>query len=456
MNAAVCILAAGKGKRMVSNLPKVLHRIAGKPLVGHVLDTVARVSAAQPVLVYGHGGDQLQTAFAQRALHWVEQREQLGTGHAVAQALPWLPHDELVLILYGDVPLLSAETLERLLDAAAQAGFALLTVTLPDPSGYGRIVRDAQGEILRIVEHKDATAEELGIVEINTGIMAVRGEYLHRWLPALRNDNAQGEYYLTDCVAAAVADGIRVAGVFARDALEVAGVNNRVQLAELERAYQRQCATALMEAGVTLYDPARLDVRGEVVCGQDTIIDVNVVLNGRVRIGSNVVVGPNCVLSDCEIGDGAEILANTVIEGAKVGRGARIGPFARLRPETELAADVHVGNFVEIKKSTLAAGSKANHLAYIGDSEIGRNVNVGAGTITCNYDGAFKHKTVIEDDVFIGSDTQLVAPVRVGRGSTIGAGTTVTEDVEPDRLVISRVRQKTIAGWQRPRKPSKA
>lgn len=455
MSAAVCILAAGKGKRMVSNLPKVLHRIAGKPLVGHVLDTAATVSDARPVLVYGHGGDQLQMAFKDRALDWVEQREQLGTGHAVAQALPLLPRDELVLILYGDVPLLSAETLERLLDAAGPSGFSLLTVALPDPAGYGRIVRNAQGEILRIVEHKDATPEELRIVEINTGIMAVRGAYLHRWLPALRNDNAQGEYYLTDCVAAAVAEGIRVAGVFARNEAEVAGVNNRVQLAELERAFQRQCATALMEAGVTLLDPARLDVRGNVDCGQDTVIDVNVVLSGRVRIGANVVIGPNCVLSDCEIADGAEILANTVIEGAKVGRGARIGPFARLRPETELADDVHVGNFVEIKKSSLAAGSKANHLAYIGDSEIGRNVNVGAGTITCNYDGAFKHKTVIEDDVFIGSDTQLVAPVRVGRGSTIGAGTTVTEDVEPDRLVISRVRQKSIAGWQRPRKPKK-
>jgi bifunctional UDP-N-acetylglucosamine pyrophosphorylase/glucosamine-1-phosphate N-acetyltransferase len=285
--------------------------------------------------------------------------------------------------------------------------------------------------------------------------MAVRGNFLHRWLPALKSDNSQGEYYLTDCVAAAVAEGIRVAGVFARDEVEVAGVNNRVQLAELERAWQRSRAVVLMEAGVTLLDPARLDVRGEVECGQDTTIDVNVVLSGRVRIGANVFIGPNCVLTDCEIGDGAEILANSVVEGATVGCGARVGPFARLRPDTVLGADVHVGNFVEVKKSSLAEGSKANHLAYIGDSEIGRNVNIGAGTITCNYDGAFKHKTVIEDDVFIGSDTQLVAPVRVGRGSTIGAGTTVTEDVEPERLVISRVRQKSIAGWQRPRKPKK-
>ncbi len=455
MSAAVCILAAGKGKRMMSSLPKVLHRIAGKPLVGHVLDTAARVSDARPVLVYGHGGEQLQAAYATRALHWVEQREQLGTGHAVAQALPHLPHNELVLILYGDVPLLSEATLRRLLDAAAPSGFSLLTVSLADPGGYGRIVRDARGEIARIVEHRDATPDELSISEINTGIMAVRGDFLHRWLPALKSDNAQGEYYLTDCVAAAVAEGIRVAGVSAHDEIEVAGVNNRAQLAELERAWQRARAVALMEAGVTLLDPARLDVRGEVECGQDTTIDVNVVLWGTVRIGANVRIGPNCVLTDCEIGDGAEILANSVVEGATVGCGARVGPFARLRPDTVLGADVHIGNFVEVKKSSLAEGSKANHLAYIGDSEIGRNVNVGAGTITCNYDGAFKHKTVIEDDVFIGSDTQLVAPVRVGRGSTIAAGTTVTEDVEPDRLVISRVRQKSIAGWQRPRKPKK-
>lgn len=455
MSAAVCILAAGKGKRMMSNLPKVLHRIAGKPLVAHVLDTAARVTDAQPVMVFGHGGEQLQRALVERPLHWVEQREQLGTGHAVAQALPFLPHDRLVLILYGDVPLLSEATLRRLLDAAESSGFALLTVCLTEPTGYGRIVRNSAGEIVRIVEQKDASADELAIAEINTGIMAVRGQYLHRWLPALKNDNAQGEYYLTDCVAAAVAEGIRVVGVSANDEVEVAGVNNRVQLAELERAWQRRRANALMEGGVTLLDPSRLDVRGDVECGTDTIIDINVVLSGKVRIGSGVVIGPNCVLSDCEISDGAEIHASSVIEGAKVGPGARIGPFARLRPETELGADVHVGNFVEIKKSSLADGSKANHLAYIGDSEIGRNVNVGAGTITCNYDGAFKHKTVIEDDVFIGSDTQLVAPVRVGRGATIGAGTTVTEDVEAERLVISRVRQKTISGWQRPRKPKK-
>lgn len=453
MSVAVCILAAGKGKRMVSRLPKVLHRIGGKPLLGHVLDAAAAIGAGTPVVVHGHGGEQLLAAYAGRDIHWVEQREQLGTGHAVTQALPLLPREGLVLILYGDVPLLTPATLERLLAAAEPSGFALLTVRLPDPAGYGRIVRDASGETLRIVEHKDATPAELAIDEINTGIMAVRGEFLHRWLPALGNDNAQGEYYLTDCVAAAVAEGIRVAGVAASGATEVAGVNNRAQLAELERAYQARCTLALMESGVTLLDPARVDIRGDVDSGQDTVIDVNVVLAGRVRLGANVMIGPNCTIADSDLADGVEVLANSVIEGASVGAGARIGPFARIRPETELGPEVHVGNFVEVKKSRIAARSKANHLAYVGDSEIGRNVNVGAGTITCNYDGASKHKTIIEDDVFIGSDTQLVAPVRIGQGATIGAGTTVTEDVEAERLVISRVRQKAIAGWKRPRKP---
>jgi len=453
MSVAVCILAAGKGKRMVSALPKVLHCIAGKPLVGHVLDAAAACGAGKPVVVYGHGGDQLLAAYAGRDIQWVEQREQLGTGHAVAQALPHLSPADLVLILYGDVPLLTIGTLARLLDAAQASGFSLLTVELPDPNGYGRIVRDASGEIVRIVEQKDASPLERQIGEINTGIMAIRGEFLHRWLPALGNDNAQGEYYLTDCVAAAVAEGIRVAGVAARDPAEVAGVNSRVQLAELERAFQQRCAISLMERGVTLLDPARVDIRGDVECGQDTTIDINVILAGRVRIGRNCTIGANCVITDSELADGAEVLPNSIIEGASVGANARIGPFARIRPETVLGPEVHIGNFVEIKKSFIDAGSKANHLAYVGDSEIGRNVNVGAGTITCNYDGAYKHKTVIEDDVFIGSDTQLVAPVRIGRGATIGAGTTVTEDVDADRLVISRVRQKAIAGWKRPRKP---
>ncbi|MBI4695103.1 MAG: bifunctional UDP-N-acetylglucosamine diphosphorylase/glucosamine-1-phosphate N-acetyltransferase GlmU [Gammaproteobacteria bacterium] len=455
MKLSVCILAAGKGKRMYSALPKVLHRLAGKPLVGHVLDAAAAVTPTAPIVVYGHGGELLPAAFEGREIAWVEQREQLGTGHAVAQALPRIPADTLVVILYGDVPLLSVATLERLIAAAEPSGFSLLTVVLADPTGYGRIVRDAAGEVQRIVEHKDASPAERAIAEINTGIMAVRGDYLHRWLPTLGNDNAQGEYYLTDCVALAVADGIRVAPVAAANEAEVTGVNNRVQLAELERAHQQAQARALMEAGVTLADPARIDVRGRLECGRDCVIDINTVFVGQVKLGNNVVIGPNCVVTDSEIGDGVELLPNSIIDSARVGAGSRIGPFARLRPETELGTDVHIGNFVEVKKSRIEDGSKANHLAYIGDTEIGRNVNVGAGTITCNYDGANKHKTIIEDDVFIGSDTQLVAPVRVGRGSTIGAGTTVTDDVEPDRLVISRVRQKTISGWQRPRKPPK-
>ena len=455
MKLSVCILAAGKGKRMYSDLPKVLHRLAGKPLVGHVLDTAAAITPALPIVVYGHGGERLINAFAGRQIAWVEQREQLGTGHAVAQALPRIPADSLAIILYGDVPLLSVETLRRLIAAAEPSGFALLTAILADPSGYGRVVRDTAGEVVRIVEDKDATPAERAIAEINTGIMAIRGQYLHRWLPTLGNGNAQGEYYLTDCVAMAFAEGIRIAPVAAANALEIAGVNNRVQLAELERAHQLAQARALMEAGVTLADPARIDVRGKLACGRDCVIDVNTVFIGNVGLGNDVVVGANCVISDSTIGDGSEVLPNSIIESARVGAGSRIGPFARLRPETELGTDVHIGNFVEVKKSRIEDGSKANHLAYIGDTEIGRNVNVGAGTITCNYDGANKHKTIIEDDVFIGSDTQLVAPVRVGRGATIGAGTTVTDDVEPDRLVISRVRQKTISGWQRPRKPTK-
>ncbi len=452
MDLAVCILAAGKGKRMYSALPKVLHRIAGKPLVGHVIDTAAELTPAHPVVIYGHGGDRLMAAFDGCPIDWVQQREQLGTGHAVAQALPRLPADAMVLILYGDVPLLTAATLRRLLSAAGEGGFALLTVHLPDPAGYGRIVRNHCGDIVRIVEHKDAAPEELGIDEVNTGIMAVRGAFLHRWLPKLGNDNAQGEYYLTDCVAMAVAEGVRVAGVTARDPIEVMGVNDRAQLAELERAFQLGQARALMAQGVTLRDPARIDVRGTLECGQDVVIDVNAVFEGHCRLGSNVAIGPNCVIVDSILEEGVEVLANSVIESAQVGAGARIGPFSRLRPGAELDADVHIGNFVEIKKSRIGTGSKVNHLAYVGDAEIGRKVNVGAGTITCNYDGAAKHKTVIEDDVFVGSDTQFVAPVTIGRGATIGAGTTVTDDVPADSLVISRVRQRAIPAWKRPRK----
>ena len=451
MSVTVVVLAAGQGKRMHSDLPKVLHRVAGKPMIEHVLDSAAAVSDRTPVVVHGHGGERLVAGLAHRGVTWAEQREQLGTGHAVAQTLDQIPAEDTVLILYGDVPLLTSRALADLLDAAA-SGFAVLTARMSDPSGYGRIVRGTDGSLLRIVEHKDASEDELRMDEINTGIMAVRGALLHKWIPALGNDNAQGEYYLTDCVAMAVAEGVAVGSATLADAAEAMGVNNRRQLAEVERLYQARLADALLEQGVTLLDPSRLDVRGTLVCGRDVVIDVNVVIEGDVTLGDGVHVGPNNVIRDARIDDGVEILPNCVIESVTIGASSRIGPFARLRPETTLGRAVHIGNFVEIKKSDIAAGSKVNHLAYVGDAEIGERVNVGAGTITCNYDGAFKHKTVLEDDVFVGSDTQLVAPVRVGRGVTIGAGTTVTEDVEAGRLVISRVRQKTISGWERPRK----
>lgn len=455
MNLQVCVLAAGQGKRMRSDKPKVLHQVAHKALVEHVLDTAQEITAEPPIVIYGHGGGQLQQALASRKITWVEQADQLGTGHAVRQCLPAINKDSMTLILYGDVPLTSVQTLSSLVAAAQESGYALLTVMMDNPSGYGRIVRDEQNKIIAIVEHKDASAEQLKIAEVNTGIMAIKSSYLHEWVPALGNNNAQGEYYLTDCVAMAVSAGCKVAGVIADSAVEVTGVNNRQQLAELERAYQTKVAANLMEQGVTLRDPARIDVRGTLNCGSDVEIDVNVVFRGTVTLGDGVIVGPNCVIDNAELGNGVEVLANSVIDSAVIGENSRIGPFARVRPETRLGHNVHIGNFVEVKKSEIGDGSKVNHLAYVGDSDIGKNVNVGAGTITCNYDGANKHKTILEDDVFIGSDTQLVAPVKVGRGATVGAGTTVTSDVEADALVISRVKQKTISGWQRPKKPGK-
>lgn len=455
MDLQVCVLAAGQGKRMRSEKPKVLHQLAHKALVEHVLDTASEVSDQTPIVIYGHAGDQLKRALAARAITWVEQAEQLGTGHAVNQCLTAISEDSMTLILYGDVPLTKAVTLTQLVSAAEKTGFALLTVIMDDPTGYGRIVRNETNEIVAIVEHKDATPEQLKITEVNSGIMAVNSKYLHQWIPSLGNDNAQGEYYLTDCVALAVSEGKSVAGVIANNAAEVTGVNNRQQLAELEREYQSAVATSLMEQGVTLRDPSRIDVRGNLTCGQDVEIDVNAVFKGEVTLGDGVSIGPNCVIENASIGANVAVLANCVIDSATIGDGSKIGPFARVRPDTHLGHNVHIGNFVEVKKSDIGDGSKVNHLAYVGDSEIGRNVNVGAGTITCNYDGAFKHKTVLEDDVFIGSDTQLVAPVKVGRGATVGAGTTVTSDVEPDALVISRVKQKQISGWQRPKKPGK-
>ena len=445
----IVILAAGQGKRMHSNLPKVLHPLAGKPLVRHVIDTARTLSPSRLCIVFGHGGDAVRSALDAPDLAWALQEPQLGTGHAVLQAVPFLDGEGTTVVLYGDVPLIRAETLRRLIHAAAD-GLAVLTVEVDDPHGYGRMVRDTFGRVVRIVEQKDATPEERAIREINTGIMAMPTARLGHWLSRLSSDNAQREYYLTDIVGLATEDGVPVRTASPDHAWEVLGVNSKVQLAELERVAQRSLAEQLMEQGVRLADPARIDVRGELRCGRDVFIDVNCVFEGLVVLDEAVEIGPNCVLKDARIGAGTRLEAFTHVEDAIVGADGRIGPFARLRPGAELAEDVHVGNFVEIKKSTIAAHSKANHLAYIGDATIGSRVNVGAGTITCNYDGANKHRTVIEDDAFIGSDTQLVAPVTVGRGATLGAGTTLTKDAPPDSLTISRAKQVSISGWKRP------
>ena len=450
----IVILAAGQGKRMHSNLPKVLHPLAGKPLVAHVIDTARSLAPGRLCLVYGHGGEIVRATLAAADLAWARQEPQLGTGHAVQQALPFLDAAGVTLVLYGDVPLIQAGTLKRLVQAA-EGGMAILTVELVDPQGYGRIVRDADGRVVRIVEQKDASAEQRCIREINTGIMAVPTARLGEWLARLSSDNAQNEYYLTDIVGMAVDAGLPVRTANPGYEWEVLGVNSKVQLAELERVFQRRLAEELMEQGVRLADPGRIDVRGVLECGRDVFIDVNCVFEGHVVLAEAVEVGPNCVLKNARIGAGARLAAFTHIEDAVVGADGMIGPFARLRPGTELAEDVHVGNFVEIKKSRIAAHSKANHLAYIGDATIGSRVNVGAGTITCNYDGANKHQTIIEDDAFIGSDTQLVAPVTVGRGATLGAGTTLTKDAPPESLTISRARQTSISGWRRPAKGQK-
>jgi len=450
----IVILAAGQGKRMHSNLPKVLHPVAGKALLSHVIDTARRLGPQALCIVYGHGGEAVRTAVDAPDLVWVLQEPQLGTGHAVMQALPYLAEAGTTLVLYGDVPLLRAETLTQLLQAARDA-LAVLTVELADPAGYGRIVRNAAGDVVRIVEQKDATAEERTIREINTGIVALPTARLAEWLGRLSNNNAQQEYYLTDIIGMAVAAGVPVRTTHPQAASEVLGVNSKVQLAELERVAQRRIAESLMEQGVRLADPARIDVRGELVCGRDVFIDVNCVFEGRVVLEEAVDVGPACVVKNAHIGAGSRLAAFSHIEDAIVGPDGVIGPFARLRPGTELAAGVHVGNFVELKNSRFAAQSKANHLAYIGDAIVGSRVNIGAGTITCNYDGANKYQTTIEDDAFIGSDTQLVAPVTVGRGATLGAGTTLTKDAPPDTLTLSRARQISIPGWKRPQKTRK-
>ncbi|MDD2155110.1 bifunctional UDP-N-acetylglucosamine diphosphorylase/glucosamine-1-phosphate N-acetyltransferase GlmU [Glaesserella parasuis] len=448
---SVVILAAGKGTRMYSDLPKVLHPIAGKPMVKHVIDTAKQLSAKQIHLIYGHGGDLLQQRLSAEPVNWVLQAEQLGTGHAMQQAAPFFADDENILMLYGDAPLITATTLEKLIAAKPENGIALLTVVLDNPTGYGRIIRE-NGSVVAIVEQKDANPEQLKIQEINTGVMVASGASFKKWLSQLDNNNAQGEYYITDVIAMANRDGYKVEAVQATNLMEVEGANNRLQLAALERYYQKIQAEKLLLAGVTIIDPARFDLRGTVTHGKDVVIDVNVILEGSIQLGNNVKIGAGSVLKNVVLGDNVEIKPYSVLEGSVIGESADVGPFARLRPGTELAAKAHVGNFVEIKKSTIGEGSKVGHLTYIGDSEIGANVNIGAGTITCNYDGANKFKTIIGDNVFVGSDTQLVAPVTVASGATIGAGSTITKDVAADELVITRVPQRHIQGWQRPTK----
>ncbi len=456
----VVILAAGMGKRMQSALPKVLHPLAGKPLLQHVIDTARSLSSSKLCVIYGHGGAAVPEMVAKLAgngqtpIETALQQPQLGTGHAVMQAVPQLDEDAPTLVLYGDVPLTLESSLRRLVEAAGNDKLGILTVEQANPFGLGRIVRE-NGRIVRIVEEKDASDTERAIREINSGIMCIPTRHLKRWLAALSNNNAQGEYYLTDIVAQAVAEGVEVVSASPSAEWEVAGVNSKVQLAELERRHQLNIANALLEKGVTLMDPARIDVRGELICGRDVVIDVGCVFEGRVELADGVTVGPHCVLVNAKVEQGANIKPFCHIEDALVGPKSQIGPYARLRPGTELGEDVHVGNFVEIKNSQVAAHSKANHLAYVGDATVGSRVNIGAGTITCNYDGANKFRTVIEDDAFIGSDSQLVAPVTVGKGATLGAGTTLTKDAPAGKLTISRPKQMTIDGWSRPVKVKK-
>ncbi|MGH8493153.1 MAG: bifunctional UDP-N-acetylglucosamine diphosphorylase/glucosamine-1-phosphate N-acetyltransferase GlmU [Moraxellaceae bacterium] len=455
MELSVVILAAGKGTRMKSVLPKVMQPLAGRPLLRHVVETARTLHSARTVVVFGHGGDLVQKAFAADKLLWAEQAEQRGTGHAVQMALPQLPASGRTLILYGDVPLTTAATLSRLIEkVGTEKVMGLITLEMANPTGYGRIVRNAAGAVTRIVEQKDANDEEKKIREVNTGIFCVPDALLHKWLPALRSNNAQGEYYLTDIIAMAAAEGITIETVQPEHAWEVDGINDKLQLATLERVHQRVQADSLMRAGVTLIDPARFDQRGSITHGMDVHIEPNVIFEGRVVLGNNVRIGANCQLKDCEIGDNVIIKANSLIDEAIVGAGAEIGPFARLRPGTVLAENVHIGNFVETKKAVLGKGSKANHLAYLGDADIGSGVNIGAGTITCNYDGVNKHLTTIGDDAFIGSNSSLVAPVTIGQGATTGAGSTISKNVPDNALAVARAKQVSIEGWQRPKKKS--
>ena len=450
MNLTVVILAAGKGTRMKSVLPKVLHALAGKPLLGHVFDVAEQLSANKIITVIGHGSEHVQKKYSAKNIIWVEQTEQLGTGHAVQQALPHISADEKVLVLYGDVPLISVSTLQRLL--AIDSPYNILTLEMENPHGYGRIVRDEVKEIVAIIEEKDAEPEQKKIKEINTGVICINGDLLHKWLPKLQNNNSQKEFYLTDLVNFAWKERVPMGSTHPDLPHEVDGVNDRIQLARLERQYQLHIAHEFMKAGISFIDPARFDLRGEFSFGMDCVLDANVIIEGSVKIGDRVHVGANCILIDCEIGNDVAIKPNSIIEGSTIAAECVIGPFARIRPGSELAERAHVGNFVEVKKSIIGEGSKANHLTYIGDAEIGKNVNVGAGTITCNYDGVNKHKTVIGDGAFIGSNSSLIAPVTIGAGATIGAGSAISKDADENALTLTRAKQMTISSWKRPEK----
>ncbi|NNH38917.1 bifunctional UDP-N-acetylglucosamine diphosphorylase/glucosamine-1-phosphate N-acetyltransferase GlmU [Acinetobacter terrae] len=454
MSTSVIILAAGKGTRMRSSLPKVLQPLAGRPLLGHVIETAKKLNAANIITIYGHGGDKVQQAFAQENIQWVEQAEQLGTGHAVKVTLPVLPTEGVSLILSGDVPCVTQETLQRLLDAATKTGIGIVTLTVDDATGYGRIVRE-NGQIQAIVEHKDANDEQRQIKEFNTGIYCVSNAKLHQWLPKLSNKNAQGEYYLTDIIAMAIVDGLEVASVEPELAFEVEGVNDRIQLAALEREFQNYQAKKLMQQGVHLIDPARFDLRGNLSVGQDVRIDINVIIEGDCEFGDDVEIGAGCVIKNTVIASGTKVQPYSIFDNAVVGSDAQIGPFARLRPGAKLANEVHIGNFVEVKNSSIGLGSKANHFTYLGDAEVGAGSNIGAGTITCNYDGANKYKTIIGDAAFIGSNSSLVAPVSIGNGATIGAGSVITRDVAENSLAFERSKQVAKENYQRPQKLKK-
>lgn len=453
MSIQIVILAAGQGKRMHSRLPKVLHLLAGKPLLGHVIETALQVAPERPpIVICGHGGEQVKEQFNGAGVKFVEQKEQAGTGHAVLQAMPYINDQDRVLILYGDVPLISPHTLNELIKQTEVMQVGMVTAYFKHPDGYGRILRDKSDNVIGIVEEKDANEKERRITEINSGIYFVPADKLKKWLPSLNPQNAQGEYYLTDIIPLALADDMSVVTVQPEHKDEIRGVNDRAQLAHLERHYQRHASRALMLRGVTILDPERIDIRGKVTAGRDVMIDVNVILEGEVEMGEGCTIGAGCLLRNAKLGSHVEVKPYSVIDDSKIGDHCIIGPFARLRPGTVLAESVHIGNFVEIKKSNIDVGSKVNHLTYVGDSEIGKRVNVGAGTITCNYDGANKHKTIIGDDVFIGSCTQLVAPVTVGEGATIGAGSTITRDAPPRQLTLTRSEQRSIEDWVRPDK----